>query len=109
MRVKDKLHLRFNDFFISAAIATLNGINRLRLKWFNAHNPALTATMLGIDKRDVRVVSELNSENLFSRTESVIQIAEPLHFLRRRHRRSNAQEISHGRVSWQACRGIRSS
>ncbi len=75
MRIKDKLQFRFEHFFISAAVATLDGENRLRLNRSNGHNPALVADTISPDKGDPRVVPELGSKNLLSREKIPVQTA----------------------------------
>ena len=75
MWIKYKLHLRFRHLFISAAVATLNGVNRLRLKWLNAHNPTFATGAICTEKRDMRIVPELDSENLLSRKKCLVQFA----------------------------------
>jgi hypothetical protein len=81
MRIKDKLQLRFEHLFISAAVATLNGVNRLWLNRSNAHNPALTTNTICADKGDVRVMPELDSENPLTREKGVVQLAALLDFV----------------------------
>ena len=54
MRIEDELDFRFEHFFISAAVAKLNGVNRLRLSWSNAHNPALAADAINIHEGNLR-------------------------------------------------------
>ncbi|THJ11997.1 MAG: hypothetical protein CAF43_004840 [Nitrospira sp. CG24C] len=82
MRINDKLQLRFEHLFITAAVATLNGVNRLWLNRSNAHNPALTANTICADKCDLRVVPELDSENPLSGKKGAVQLAALLDFVR---------------------------
>ena len=82
MRVKDKLQFRFEHVFISATVATLDSVNRLRFGWSNAYNPSLATDAICTDKSDVRVVPELDSENPLARKKGVVQLAAPLGFVR---------------------------
>src|SRR5436190_11376992 len=84
MRIKNKLQFRFEHLFISATIATFDGVNRLWLNWSNSHNPALRPNTIFVHKGDLRVVPKLDSKNLLSCEKRVVQAAKFLDFFRRR-------------------------
>ena len=57
---------RFEHFFVSIAVAALDGVDWFRIEWTDAHDPSFKSYAVRIFTSHVRIMAEIDTANLLA-------------------------------------------